>query len=529
MSLAGNFGEPRPNHFHGGIDVKTAGVEGKPIYSIADGYVSRVTVGLFGFGNAVYVTHPNGTTSVYCHLRSFTPRIKSLLRRWMYSHGTNVPDARFSPLDCPVSRGQLIAISGNTGASTAPHLHLEMHDTRTWDMLDPLDFIGNYVIDGLPPLAHGIMAYPMKGHGTFNGGSGKQTFGVSDNILSTRFTAWGKVGFGVWADDYAEGTYNCFGVKETILSVDGREVFHSNVTDIPVGSNLMVNSWGDYPHYCRTGIWYMKSFAEPGNTLAILKTDQNRGFIDFNEERDYHLQYVLRDFHGNTSTYEFTVTGVKIAIPSVSSKNKMRKTLMRWNRTNMFSLPGMQLVIPAGMLADDTELYPTTRLNDGALSSSYSFYNNSLQLFGWGEISIAVTKKVADPSKLYIVSRHTMDRFMGGTYKNGWVTGRVRELAASYAVEYDDQPPSVNPVGQDSWGSTSTIRIGITDEKSGLKAYKGYIDGHFIVFDAVEKSPWVMCKLTETTVRKTGGKHRLRLEAVDNRDNKRTFETDFIY
>ena len=141
ISLAGNFGEPRPNHFHGGLDIRTDGVEGKHIYAIADGYVSRITVGLDGFGNAVYITHPTGQTSVYCHLKSFSPRIKAALRRYQYRHETSVADARLSPLEVPVAQGQFIALSGNTGHSTAPHLHLEVHDTRTWNMLDPYKFI----------------------------------------------------------------------------------------------------------------------------------------------------------------------------------------------------------------------------------------------------------------------------------------------------------------------------------------------------------------------------------------------------
>ena len=179
ISLAGNFGEPRPHHFHGGIDIKTDGVEGKAIYAIGDGYVSRVTMGLYGFGNAVYVTHPEGYTSVYCHLKAFTPRIKAALRRYQYQHETSEGDARFSPLECPVSQGQLIAISGNTGNSMGPHLHLEIHDTETWDMLDPYDFLADYITDTIPPKVRGMMIYPQAGEGIVNGKSTKQTILVT--------------------------------------------------------------------------------------------------------------------------------------------------------------------------------------------------------------------------------------------------------------------------------------------------------------------------------------------------------------
>lgn len=439
ISLAGNFGEPRPNHFHEGIDVKTGGVEGKPIYSIADGYVSRITVGLLGFGNAVYINHPDGRTSVYCHLRSFSPRIWRLLRRWQYANQQYKADVRLSPLDCPVSRGQFIAVSGNTGASTAPHLHLELHDTRTGNMLDPFDKLGFYVNDGLQPMAHGFMVYPVQGEGSFCGGSSKQTYGFSSHNLTRKFTAWGKVGFGVWANDYMEITYNRYGVRETILQVDGREVFHSVVDNIPVQSNRMVNSWGDYKHFLRYGVWYMKSFAELGNTLPMLQADDNRGIVDFKERRDYHVKYILKDFKGNTAEYTFTVTGV----PTQFTKRRQAysRLLMRHGRTNVYSTPGMQLTIPTGLLSDDVELRPIVRQQSGRLSPLYSFYGRSYPLFNWGELSIAVRAKVGDPRKLYIVSNYGSTRYQGGAYKDGWVTGRIRELGAIYELDYYDHYP----------------------------------------------------------------------------------------
>jgi murein DD-endopeptidase MepM/ murein hydrolase activator NlpD len=224
-------------------------VEGKPIFSIADGYVSRVTVGLYGFGNAVYVQHPEGYTSIYCHLKKFTPRIAAALRCWQYEHHSYQADVRLKATDCPVAQGQLIAVSGNTGSSQAPHLHLEIHDTRTWNMLDPLQFLGHCVNDHTPPQAHGFMACPQEGEGVFNGGAMKQNFGFGSHHLARKFTAWGKVGFALWANDYMEGTYNNYGIRHTVLTVDGQEIFRSDVNNIPVDANRLVNSWGDYHHY----------------------------------------------------------------------------------------------------------------------------------------------------------------------------------------------------------------------------------------------------------------------------------------
>ncbi len=314
--LAGNFGEPRPWHFHGGIDVKTDNQEGKQIFSIADGYVSRLTVGMYGFGNALYVAHPDGHTSVYCHLKRFADPYEQQLKRT----GRDTLSLCFPPDKFPVKGGQFIAISGNTGRSTGPHLHLEIHDTDSWVMRDPLTFLGHLVADTVAPQAHSFMAVPVLGEGVFNGGGSKQTFGFGQPAdkrqhttwtVDRGFTAWGRVGFALWADDYSEHTYNHYGIRHTQLLVDGREVFRADVDSIPVSCHPEVNNWGDFDHWRRTHIWYMKSYREEGMRLPVIHTDLHDGYVVFDEERPYCLTYILRDYNNNTARYNIIVRGVR--------------------------------------------------------------------------------------------------------------------------------------------------------------------------------------------------------------------------
>lgn len=519
LLLAGNFGEPRPHHFHGGLDVKTGNVEGKHIYAIADGYVSRVTVGLYGFGNAVYITHPTGQTSVYCHLKSFSPRIKAALRRYQYRHKTCVADARLKPLEVPVSQGQFIALSGNTGHSTGPHLHLELHDTRTWDMLDPYEVLADFLNDTVPPRAHAVEAVPQSG-AVFNGTSRSSTF----SLQAPDLTAWGRVGFALWGNDYMQGTYNHYGIRYTTLLVDGREVFRSDVGRVPVSLNRMVNVWGDYQHYRHSNVWYMKSFLEPGCRLPILWADENRGIINFCEERDYQLEYVLRDYQGNESRYRFTVRGVNPGDRVVDSgkNHKPLPLTLRYDRTSSFSRPGMQLVVPQGLLPYDVVLQPTVQQRPGALSAAYSFTASSLPLLSDAELSISLGHADSNPTKYFLTNEQ--GRYLGGDYHDGWVTGRIRELAGLYQLAYDDQPPVVEQV---SAGQRLVLRV--TDVGSGLSSWTAEVDGRFIVFDAVEKSSHYVCDLRETWLSPSGRQHHLRFTATDNRQNDFVYETDFTY
>ena len=199
-------------------------------------------------------------------------------------------------------------------------------------MRDPLAFLGHLIADTVAPQAHSFMAVPMKGEGVFNGLSEKQTFGFGQPdtkkqrttwTLTREFTAWGRVGFALWADDYSEKTYHHYGIRYMQLSVDGREVFHSDVDSIPISCQAEVNQWGDYDHWRHHRIWYMKAYREPNLRLPILHTGIHRGIVTFNEERPYQITFVLRDYQNNQATYNFTVIGRRDAAVRPHTKGSL--------------------------------------------------------------------------------------------------------------------------------------------------------------------------------------------------------------
>lgn len=320
ITLAGNFGEPRPNHFHGGIDIKTDREEGKLIHAIGDGYVSRVCVGMNGFGNVVYVSHPNGYTSIYAHLKGFSSKIASLVRRYQYQHQTYICDVELGAADMPVSKGQFIAFSGNTGASFGPHLHLEILDAKG-NKVDPLEYLKSQVTDTTAPEILSFRAYPQAGQGIFESKAAPSTHG-----FDREFTAWGAVGFSLRANDHMEGEYNNYGIYDMQMYVDDQLTFHSVMSYFPVSGNPMVNLWGDYDEYRRTGIWFMKTFMEPDLNLPMLYAPADRGIIHFREERPYRVKFVTSDIFGNTSERSFVVNARRTEFPPVNQVTENKET-----------------------------------------------------------------------------------------------------------------------------------------------------------------------------------------------------------
>jgi len=543
VTLAGNFGEPRPNHFHGGIDIKTQQMEGKAIYSIGDGYVSRVSVNVGGLGNAVYVRHPEGYTSVYAHLQRFAPCIEAMVRKWQYQHETTEVDIELSATDCPVAAGQLIALSGDTGASMGPHLHLEIHETDTWNMMDPLAFLPDLLEDNIAPQAHSIMAYPVEGEGSFCGKSEQQRFDFTNGLIADSLTAWGKVGFGIYAEDFMQGSYNRYGVRCTMLLVDGEEVFRSDVDDIPVADNKMVNAWGDYDYFVKNQQWFMKSFVVPGNKLSILKTDSNNGYVNFNQQRDYLITYVLCDFFGNQSKYSFTVTAKPDSIAPTNVESEVGDSLLfKTTEANNCQMEGMQLNVPKEALNADVRVKPSSRRSRRAHSDEFLFAMKSIPLMRHATLKLKVGEQgeVADSDKLYIAARKRDKRndldpekeqvvFVDAKCRQGWLEGAVSDIGDAFYVALDDTPPHIFPVNQRTWDTDSVLLFDLKDEQSGIICFKCYLDDQFVLFDYVKKSTKVICDLRNTPVRPNGRERLLKFMARDRKGNESTFQATINY
>ena len=519
LLLSANFGELRPNHFHNGLDIKTGGVTGKPIYSVAEGYVSRVMVLHGGYGQALFVTHPNGFTSVYGHVVSFAPKIQEYVRKYQYEHETFVCDIRIEPDVLPIEKGEMIALSGNEGASAGPHLHLELRRNDNGDYVDPMPYFRKYLKDDRPPVASLIGIYPVKGRGVVDGSSRRKLVGAGN--LQQRFTAWGEIYTGIAAKDYMTGTSNFYGVHSVTLYVDSAKVFQSVTDEVSANENRMINGFIDYPEYAETRRLVMRSYKAPGNSLRLLETDDARGVVTIDEERDYHFRYVLEDNFGNKRSYRFTVSGKRQDIPAYEPQTKW---ILHWNQTNVVQEPGMNLVVPKSMVYEDTGLETRVVNDSGKISFDYVLDAGPTLLHGFCPLEIGVRRlPVADTTKYYIEQRvGKWKASVGGAYANGWMKAQIRTLG-TFSVQIDTVAPRITPLGRGTWRTDRRIRFRVSDTQTGIASYKVYVDGEFVLF-GLKKG---MLVIQDPERIKKGIPHRLEVIVKDGCGNEARKEYEF--
>ena len=506
LLLSGNFGELRSNHFHGGVDFKTQGVVGKPIRCIADGYISRVTVTPGGYGQAAYITHTNGMTSVHGHLHKFMDEVEKVVEAYQYKHETFAVDLTFEAGKFPLKQGEVFALAGNEGYSFGPHLHMEIRRTDTGEYIDPLQFYTDKVKDTTAPRASHVMLYPQVGKGVVNGSSHKKAFPLVGGQL---ITAWGQISAGIKAYDYMDGTSNNYGVRSVKLYVDSVEVFSSTVDGFLPDENRMINAWTDYEEYATRNSWFMRSRILPGNTWRMLQADEEGGVFTINEERPYECCYVLEDLYGNHRSYGFVVQGRQQSIPPV----KKGKQYLKWNRGHIIQKPGMELVIPKGMLYEDVDLDCQVMADSMGISYDYQLHDRPVPLHGGCELTIGVRRyPVADKSKYYVARKYKGRKAsVGGRFENGYMHTTIRELG-TYTVVIDTVAPMVVPLNKPQW-KTGNIQFTIRDAETGVKDYKVYIDGEFALFKFSSKNARLSCMHPSRI--KRGMKHTMEVFVTD--------------
>ncbi|MDD2436699.1 MAG: M23 family metallopeptidase [Massilibacteroides sp.] len=528
--LSANFGELRSNHFHTGIDFKTQGVEGKPVRAVQGGYISRISVSPWGYGNVLYMNHPDGTTTVYGHLQRFDKQITAYVKEQQYKEekfAVNLdPDSGLFVF----KQGDVIGLSGNSGSSGGPHLHFEIRDTKTEEIMDPLTEYKNRIKDTRAPVIQKIRVYPVEGSGVVNGSSKPKSFDVvvskqlKQPIVRGKIEAWGAIGLAVKASDYMDATSNVYGVKEIVLMKDSDVVFRSSIDRFSFDDMRFLNSFVDYAEWRNNHSFYMKSFIEPGNKLRFMKA-LNRGILMIDEEKTYVLSYLLSDSYGNTTLLSFKIEGKKQAIPE---PNKQDSVLFHWTGDNHFGAKGIRLFIPRGNLYSDTYFCYRVQEDSTALAATHILNVEPVPLHRSATLSIRLQNDSLENKQQYGMVRIHKNQasWIGGEYKNGWINAEINELAA-YTIKTDTLPPIITPIDPRHWGQRKRIIIRLSDHLSGVSSYRGEIDGQFVLFEFDGKKGLLTYDFDAERLKQ--GTHKLVFAAEDACGNRSEYIRKFVW
>lgn len=531
LVLSANFGELRPNHFHSGLDFKTQGRTGLPVYAADEGYVSRVAVSPWGYGKALYITHPSGYTTVYAHLDSFGQFIAKRIREIQYEKESFAIDETFLPGEFPVSRGMRIATSGNSGSSGGPHLHFEVRHTESESPVDPLRWFAGRVKDGVAPEPRQIALYPHDGMvdgkrskyvRALQAGQGTRTYEAA-----SEFTAWGRVSVGIKAYDRMTGTTNIYGVHTVRCWIDDKPVFSAVVDSITFAETRYVNALIDYDELrSNKGSTIMRSYVAPGNRLStVYEPAGGDGTFTIDEARRYRGRYELTDAHGNTSVVRFVIRGVRQELPDKSDEEGV---LFACNHDNLYADEDIHMELPSGALYEDIRFKHSFRESDTYCSAVHQVHAATVPLHRWCELALKLSCDTLPDSCYYMVRiRNGRKTPVVGKYDAGWYVASVREFG-TYAVAFDRTAPTITPLNADKWGTAGTVSLKISDTGSGIATYRGEIDGRFCLFEYDGKTARLICRLKYAPLAK-GKKHRLVMTVTDACGNRKTLRRSFTW
>ena len=510
ITFSGNYGEIRADHYHGGLDFKTGGAEGKVVRAIADGYISRIQVNSSS-GLVLTVTFPDGWSAAYRHLSSFMEPIASRVKAWQYEQQSWEMELRPAPEEYPVRAGQPIARSGNTGYSLGPHLHLDLFNAED-EYVDPLPFFLDKVKDHTAPKPEGFMLFPQPGQGVVDGSQVQKTFPLNPQ---KPIQVWGLVGVGIKAYDYMDGVHNKYGVKFVTLTVDGDTIFRSTVDHFAYEENRYINSWCEGQ--------YMKSFIEPGNKLRMLQAyNENNGLLNINEERPYKLQYTLTDAFGNTTKVNLTLQGKRQEIAPLPYGEE---ETLHYDRVNVVQRPGLQLVIPRGALYKDAHLnYQQRTIDSAAIASVYRITDDVIKLHTGAELQIGVRNMPVDDATKYHIVRVGKDgrkSSVGGKLEEGFVKARILQLG-TFSVEVDTIPPTIKPVNQNTWAKTGKVTLKPEDKETGISRYEAMIDGEWALLGRPNSANNNLVLVLDPEHVTKGKRHELAVTVTDGCGNQTT-------
>lgn len=508
LRTAGTFGELRDNHFHAGIDLKTQGKIGLPVYATADGYVSRIRVGAWGYGKAIYLNHPNGYTTVYAHLDRFTPELEDYIKNLQYSRKEHEVQGFPEKDKYTFKKGDLIAYSGDTGGFVAPHLHYEIRDTKTEHILNPMRY-GIDIKDTRAPLVYNIQALPSNSQSQINGLNQGITLNLwksgTNELTTDTLHVYGEVSFQVQTVDKQNGSENRNGIYGLELYENDQLTYQHQMNEFSFSESKLINLLIDYQEFKANKRRYQKLYIPNNSSLSLY----NRKLEITEEKSDFSVFKIqISDYKENKSIISIPVTYTSLSESFVYVRDSFPSVNIKRQEWYKFDNDFNFISIQKETFYEDVNLKIRQTKDSIYLDKDRYPLNKKVSL------GFKISKDSTYQKGIALLDQNEM-QFLDTEYKDGQLMISTKQLG-TYVITKDTISPKIkaNNFNNNQWITNyDFLSIKITDDQSGIKSFQGSINGNWIALSYNPKTDSILYNLKDIPLK--SGKHILEIWIED--------------
>ncbi|WP_299113833.1 M23 family metallopeptidase [uncultured Winogradskyella sp.] len=528
LVLSGTFGELRSSHFHSGLDIKTKQKQGLKVYSAAKGYVSRIKISHYGYGKAIYITHPNGYTTVYGHLQKFSERLEKYIKECQYEKESFEVEVFPSSEELIINSNEVIAYSGNTGGSGGPHLHFEIRDNQERPM-NPMLF-GINVKDTKQPFVSAVYAYPKDENAIINGKNKRVPLRLiplkNGDYEVEKITAHGNIGFGITSYDKQDLAPNNNGVSNIQTFFNGNKSLEIDFKRFSFAESKHIKRLIDYEYFKTKRSRIQKLFVEKNNPLSLYKDAYDNGYINIEDSTASVYKIRIRDFNGNETWVNIPVKGKKTKLEN-SIDNDISEMYLVYSeqpttlQSGNITVDFYKNTVYEDALIDFKVNSDTLHLHEDKVPLQKNFYINY-------DIS---NYKSEHQSKIFIArlyGYYKKPSYVHTKHKGNILSAGSKRFG-TYILAMDTIAPTITPINfqNKKWLSKYRyLKVKIDDELSGISKYRATVNGKWILMEYDYKTKMLVHDFNDNIVKDT--KNELKIIVTDNVGNSSTFEATFF-